>query len=99
VHYDPASILTKIKIPLLAINGEKDVQVQAKPNLDGFSKYLTQAGNKQFKTIAFPQLNHLFQHAVTGEVNEYATIEETVSPEVLQVMTDWIHEISYHNGN
>lgn len=94
VHYDPEVVLSKIKMPVLAINGEKDVQVLSKPNLDGFRKYLTQAGNKQFKTISFPGLNHLFQHATTGEVGEYGTIEETISPEVLQVITAWIRGVS-----
>ncbi len=89
--YDPADFLPKVKIPVLAINGEKDQQVYAKENLDGFKKYLTQAGNKNFKTIAFPNLNHFFQHATTGDASEYAEIEETISPEVLKTMADWIN--------
>lgn len=88
--YDPAQYLSKITIPVLALNGEKDQQVYAKENLTGFDKYLSQAGNKNYKTIAFPELNHFFQHATTGEVNEYASIEETISPEVLETITKWI---------
>jgi pimeloyl-ACP methyl ester carboxylesterase len=88
--YDPAQYLGKITIPVLVLNGEKDKQVFAKENLAGFDKYLAQAGNKHYKTIAFPGLNHFFQHAATGEVNEYATIEETISPEVLDTITRWI---------
>lgn len=94
VSYDPAPVLSKITVPVLALNGEKDIQVLAKPNLEGFKKYLTQAGNKHFKTIVFPGLNHLFQHADTGEISEYIAIEETISPEVLKVITDWIREIN-----
>jgi pimeloyl-ACP methyl ester carboxylesterase len=94
VSYDPAPVLSKITIPVLALNGEKDIQVLAKPNLEGFKKYLTQAGNKHFKTIIFPGLNHLFQHADTGEISEYIAIEETISPEVLKVITDWIRKVS-----
>ncbi|KAA8479973.1 hypothetical protein BDE36_3340 [Arcticibacter tournemirensis] len=88
--YDPATTLTKVKIPVLAMNGEKDTQVSAKENLEGFRKYLTQAGNKDFKIALLPGLNHLFQTADTGEVGEYADIEETFAPEALKVMTDWI---------
>jgi uncharacterized protein len=94
IVYDPADFLPKIKIPVLALNGEKDVQVYAKENLAGFNKYLTQAGNQNFKTVSFPGLNHLFQHAGTGEINEYYEIEETISPEVLAVMANWINGLS-----
>jgi hypothetical protein len=77
----------------LALNGEKDVQVSAKENLAGFDKLLTQAGNKHFKTMLMPGLNHLFQHANTGDVSEYGEIEETISPEVLDIITKWIKEL------
>ena len=90
MKYDPATTVGKLKIPVLAMNGGKDVQVSAKENLAGFQRLLTQAGNKDFKIVLLPNLNHLFQTAKTGDVSEYMTIEETVSPEALQVMTDWI---------
>src|SRR5690606_32235180 len=90
IKYDPATTLTKIKIPVLALNGEKDIQVSAKENLAGFNTLLTQAGNKNFKIISFPNLNHFFQLSETGGVSEYAIIEETISPEVLDIMTKWI---------
>ena len=90
LKYDPAATLAKVKIPVLAINGEKDVQVDAEQNLAGFEKLLKQAGNSDYKIVSFPNLNHLFQTAKTGSVAEYAEIEETIAPEVLKVMTEWI---------
>lgn len=91
--YNPAVTLAKIKIPFLALNGGKDTQVLAKENLAGFEQHLRIAGNKNFKTMAFPELNHLFQHAVTGEVGEYSTIEETFDPMVLETMVTWIKSL------
>jgi pimeloyl-ACP methyl ester carboxylesterase len=88
--YDPATTLTKLKIPILALDGGKDVQVDAKENLAGFNTLLTQAGNKRFKTMLMPGLNHMFQHAKTGDVREYGEIDETISPEVLDIITKWI---------
>ena len=88
--YDPSLTLPKLTIPILAINGEKDIQVNAETNLNGFKKYLLQAGNKNSKTILFPNLNHMFQNAKTGDVSEYLSIEETISPEVLNVIAEWI---------
>lgn len=93
LQYDPATTLGKIKIPVLALNGEKDIQVSAEENIAGFNKLLTQAGNKNFKTIILPNLNHFFQHAKTGKVTEYAIIEETISPEVLSIISKWIKSL------
>ncbi|MCY4780768.1 alpha/beta hydrolase [Sphingobacterium sp. UT-1RO-CII-1] len=90
LKYDPAPILEQLKIPVLALNGEKDVQVTAAENLAGFERSLKKAGNENFKIMSFPNLNHLFQTAETGAVSEYMDIEETFSPQVLEVMLNWI---------
>jgi len=88
--YDPQPVLTKIKIPVLALNGSKDMQVAAQANLQGFEKGLLAAGNKHFKTVELPDLNHLFQHCQKCTVAEYGLLEETFSKEVLGIMTDWL---------
>jgi pimeloyl-ACP methyl ester carboxylesterase len=90
INYDPSTALGKLTIPILALNGEKDVQVDATQNLAGFRLQLTKAGNKNFKTVSLPSLNHLFQTAKTGTIDEYATIEETFNPAALDLITDWI---------
>ena len=92
IKYNPELVLSKIKIPVLAINGAKDIQVSPNENLAGFTRLLKKAGNKDFKTVELPGLNHLFQTAVTGYPDEYATIDETISPAVLQLITDWIKQ-------
>ena len=92
IKYNPELVLSKIKIPVLAINGAKDIQVSPNENLAGFTRLLKKSGNKDFKTVELPGLNHLFQTAVTGYPDEYATIDETISPAVLQLITDWIKQ-------
>jgi hypothetical protein len=87
---DPATFWKKVKCPVLAINGEKDLQVSSKINLPAIEKALKSGGNQSVKTMSFPDLNHLFQHCKTGLPAEYGEIEETFSPEVLKIMTDWI---------
>ena len=37
-------------------------------------------------------MNHLFQTAGTGSPVEYAQIEETMAPEVLDLIGSWIAE-------
>ena len=86
---DMSKSLPKIKCPVLAINGKLDLQVDHTYNLGVLEKGLT---NCKHKIVAFDGLNHLFQHCKTGSPNEYAEIEETISPEVLEVMTDWIRQ-------
>lgn len=90
--YNPADDFEKITKPVLALNGELDLQVPPEENLSAIEAALKKAGNKNFKTMKIKGLNHLFQTAKTGSPSEYATIEETFSPEVLKVMSEWIIE-------
>ena len=86
---DMSKSLPKIKCPVLAINGKLDLQVDPTYNLGVLEKGLT---NCKHKIVAFESLNHLFQHCKTGSHTEYSEIEETISPEVLGVMIDWIKQ-------
>lgn len=90
IKYDPTPALEKVKCPVLAINGEKDLQVPPKENLEAIKKALTKGGNKKVTTKEFPNLNHLFQECETGSPDEYATIEQTFSPTALTEILNWI---------
>ncbi len=92
LRYDPKQILEKVGVPVLALNGEKDLQVPPKEDLKGIEEALKAGGNKNFKTVELPGLNHLFQHAKTGLPSEYGNIEETFAPEALKIIGDWIKE-------
>lgn len=89
--YDPQPTLSKVKCPVLALNGAKDLQVPVS-NLEAIEKAIKSGGNENVKIIAFDNLNHLFQNSTTGAVAEYSQIEETIDPEVLRIMKDWIWE-------
>ncbi len=88
--YDPGPTLEKVSCPVLAINGEKDLQVPPKQNLSAIAESLQKAGNKDVTVRELPGLNHLFQTAETGSPAEYAKIEETFSPSALGLIGDWI---------
>jgi len=90
--YDPKPTLSKVKCPVLAINGEKDLQVPPKENLSAIEEALKSGGNQDYTIKEIPNLNHLFQTAQTGLPAEYAKIEETVSPVALKIISDWILE-------
>src|ERR1035437_6158456 len=90
LSYEPTESLSKIKIPVLAINGEHDLQVPPKENLAAIESALKKAGNKNYKVIEIPKLNHLFQTSQTGSPTEYSKIEETIAPIALSTISDWI---------
>lgn len=90
LDYDPVPALEKTHCPVLALNGDKDLQMAPKENLAQIQKALQQGGNKDFQTKELPGLNHLFQHALTGSPTEYGGIEETFAPEALNTISDWI---------
>ena len=88
--YEPAEMIEQVTVPVLAINGEKDLQVPHEENLREIEAALQRGGNTRYEIRAFPDLNHLFQHAETGAPSEYQAIEETWSVEVMEVIADWI---------
>ncbi|HVO81371.1 MAG TPA: alpha/beta fold hydrolase [Terriglobales bacterium] len=90
VGYDPAPTLRKVHCPVLAMNGEKDLQVPPRQNLSAIRKALEEGGNKHVEVVELPGLNHLFQTAKTGAVSEYAEIEETMSPRALETIANWV---------
>lgn len=92
VAYDPRPALQRLKVPVLAINGTLDVQVPAKESLSAIETALKAGGNPDYRIVEMPGLNHLLQTAKTGAIGEYGTIEETMSPQVLELVSSWIRE-------
>jgi fermentation-respiration switch protein FrsA (DUF1100 family) len=90
ITYKPATDLSKVKCSVLAVNGKKDTQVDAATNLAAIKAILTKSGNKDFDTRSLPNLNHLLQTAVTGDLSEYEKIDETMSPVALAIICNWI---------
>jgi hypothetical protein len=93
LSYDPATALRHVTCPVLALSGEKDLQGPPKQNLPALRKALEEAGNKKFEVDELPGLNHLFQTANKGAPSEYALIEETMSPIVLEKISTWIRKL------
>lgn len=87
---DPKKQWKKVKCPVLALNGDKDIQVSAKLNLEIIETSLKKAKNKNFTCKSLPNLNHLFQNCKTGFTDEYAKIEETFSPDAMKLILEWI---------
>ena len=91
IDYDPSADIAATRCPVFALNGDRDWQVISSLNLTAIERLLPKS--KQNLIKEYPGLNHLFQHCTTGIMNEYRQIEETISPEVLSDITNWINSL------
>ncbi len=94
LSYDPAPTLEKVKCPVLALEGTKDMQVVPNQNVHAMKAALARGGNHDSEVVLLPGLNYMFQTAKTGLGWEYARIQETISPVVLNKIGDWIEKHS-----
>jgi pimeloyl-ACP methyl ester carboxylesterase len=92
ITLDPAPYLRKVRCPVLALNGELDLQVDPEQNLPAIERALREGGNKRITIRRLPNLNHLFQKARTGLITEYTEIEETFNPNALEAIRKWLDE-------
>jgi fermentation-respiration switch protein FrsA (DUF1100 family) len=95
IKYDPSQSLSQITCPVLALNGSKDLQVPADENLKAIDSILNANGNQNVTTKKIENHNHLFQKCETGLPQEYEKINQTFSPLVLEMMTEWIKNIEF----
>lgn len=89
LNFEPLENLSKVKVPVLAINGSYDIQVLADENISGIEKALKKADNKKYEVKIIPSLNHLFQTAQNPE-QSYGSIEESFAPIALEKISNWI---------
>jgi uncharacterized protein len=93
IKCDPSVALSKVSCPVLAIIGEKDLQCPPKENIPALEKALRAGENRDFRVIEMAGLNHLLQTSTSGAMSEYASIEETISPQALTAISDWLLSI------
>jgi pimeloyl-ACP methyl ester carboxylesterase len=92
--HNPADFLNKLTIPILALHGSKDTQMEADENLRLIKRAFSINQNRSSRVQKIAGVNHLFQNAGTGGMNEYAQITETMSPKVLKIIAAWVLETS-----
>lgn len=94
ISFQSEEYLKRLKIPILAVNGSKDIQAPPHSNQDGFSKNFSKRSRAYSKALVVDGYNHLLQLCNTCTVLEYGELEETFSEEVLILMRDWIKKVS-----
>ena len=93
LKYDPTEAIVKTTCPALLLNGSKDLQVIASQNLLGYEKIIAEHNKTNLTLRELSDLNHLFQHCETGSPNEYFEIDETISPEVLEMVVEFVESV------
>ena len=88
--YDPAPALRRMRCPVLAMTGEKDLQVDPAQNHPVIRAAFEQGEHPDYTIVEMPGLNHLFQTCETGAPSEYQSIEETFAPAALERLSDWL---------
>jgi uncharacterized protein len=90
LDFDPVPVLEKIKCPVLALNGDRDLQVDADQTVPLLRQAYAKSGNKDFTVMEIDGVNHLFQKAQSGSPALYGAIEETMAPEVQNAISEWV---------
>lgn len=90
LQYDPKPVLEKLSCKVLALNGDKDIQVISRSNLEGINKALAKSKSKSFEAREITGVNHLFQECTTCAATEYGELEQTIKPEVLNIVGEWL---------
>ncbi len=90
IQIEPYDYLNKVKCPVLALTGEKDLQCPPTLNLPHIKQALSDGGNTEFTIATLPNLNHLFQTAKTGLPIEYDNISEIIAPSALEMISGWM---------
>ena len=93
---DPRAYLEKVSCPVLALVGEKDLQVPPAENLKEIERALKRGANSIATVRQLPGINHNLQTAITGKTSEYFLIEETVAPSVLVLVTAWMKDVAHN---
>jgi pimeloyl-ACP methyl ester carboxylesterase len=92
LSHDPIASLRRLRVPVLALYGSLDVQVPAAENAPRMQAAI--AGSSDLSDVQILQgLNHLFQTAKTGAMDEYGKIEETFAPAALEAISRWLRRV------
>lgn len=90
IRYNPADYIPRITCPVLALNGDRDIMVPSAENLASIRQLLDRGGNRRYKIVELPGLNHMFQRCVTGTREEIPDLEDVFSAEALEILGEMV---------
>jgi len=93
MQLQPSEYLSRITIPMLVLNGDKDLLVTPDENLEVIKNCLDKAGNTQYKIVRIPDHNHMFQHCKECTQVEITKLPEAISEETLTIIGEWLLQL------
>jgi pimeloyl-ACP methyl ester carboxylesterase len=93
-HHDPRPVLGRLRVPVVAVFGELDVQVPPAQSVSELERAFAGSRSGLLTLVRLPAVNHMLQPAPTGRMEEYATIEQTLAPEVLAALDRWLARVA-----
>ncbi len=90
LEYDPAPDWAQTTVPVLAVFGELDLQVDPLQNAEPLETAVRSGGNEDVTVVILDGANHLFQQAETGAIQEYAVLPPEFVPDFLPTLSDWL---------
>lgn len=90
IMYNPGEDWAQVTVPVLALFGGLDTQVEAAQNGDALDAIMADSGNEDYTRVDFEKANHLFQEAETGSLQEYGSLKQEFVPDLLPTITDWL---------
>jgi len=90
LDYDPAPALSRVSCPVLALFGERDLQVPTEANRAVMEMIAKKSGNPDWTIKVIPGANHLYQAATTGSPGEYAKLKKEFAPGFLDTLVPWL---------
>ena len=90
LDYDPAPTLARVTCPVLAIFGERDLQVPVETNRPVMEATAAKAATRNFTIKVIPGANHLYQAATTGSASEYPRLKKEFAPGFADTLQAWL---------
>jgi pimeloyl-ACP methyl ester carboxylesterase len=95
-NYDHTRSLKSLACPVLAVFAGRDLQTP--PSWHAPNVRAALAGNPRARIVELAGLNHFLQPAITGAPSEYADINQTLAPEALETVCDWVVAAALFSG-
>ncbi len=92
IDMDATPYVKATTCPVLALAGDRDLNVPVSINNPSLEANLKKQPKTKIKV--YPGLSHLFQHSATGNPMDAAKIDETIAPEVLTDIAEWIATVA-----
>lgn len=89
VKYNAQERMSKIKIPILALNGDKYIMVSYKENLSNWKNYTS---SRDITTAVIPGVNHLFLLCKECTPQETIPVDVHFSEKALLLISAWINK-------